>query len=168
MYLTGSLKEHQRPIRLSFSNVIKLSGYLWQYIVSSFLPILYGKVFPAVFPILYGKVFPAVFHVYLMVRFMCFMPHIMWTNAMYPLSAPLWQLTCPRAHTHHLHNIIRTFSLIKINERSVFRPPESNVRLYNTLQIHVIWCCRRCNNLKRKKVDLVRPFEKWFVTTICK
>ena len=111
-------------------------------------------------------VFPAVFHVYLMVRFMCFMPHIMWTNAMYPLSAPLWQLTCPRAHTHHLHNIIRTFSLIRINERSVFRPPESNVRLYNTLRIHVIRCCRRCNNLKRKKVDLVRPFEKWFVTTI--
>ena len=64
------------------------------------------------------------------------------------------------AHTHNLHNIIRTFSLIKINERSDFRPPESNVRLYNTLRIHVIRCCRRCNNLKRKKVDLVRPFEK--------
>ena len=96
--------------------------------------------------------------------FLCSLPCFMFTwwwdscvschtlcGPMYPLSAPLWQLTCPRAHTHHLHNIIRTFSLIRINERSVFRPPESNVRLYNTLQIHVIWCCRRCNNLKRKK-----------------
>ena len=103
-------------------------------------------------------VFPAVFHVYLMVRFMCFMPHIMWTNVppLCPsLTADMSSCTYTSSAQHNPY-----FQLDQKNERSDFRPPESNVRLYNTLQIHVIWCCRRCNNLKRKKVDLVRPCEK--------